>query len=70
MAVFLHNPAHHSEKNVSHVGDVQKNSKVGFTVVVPFRGRNAIKLGYAIGAHTEYGGDFDQYLVVYQRVLK
>lgn len=52
------------------LNDVQKNSKVGFTVVLPFRGRNAIKLGYAIGAHTEYGADFDQYLVVYQRVLK
>ncbi len=52
------------------LSDVQKNSKVGFTVVVPFRGRNAIKLGYATGAHTEYGGDFDQYLVAFQRVLK
>jgi len=52
------------------LSDVQKNSKVGVTVVVPFRGRNAIKLGYASGAHTEYGSDFDQYLVVFQRVLK
>lgn len=54
----------------AQLSDVQKNSKIGVTVVVPFRGRNAIKLGYANGAHTDYGSDFDQYLVTYQTVLK
>jgi len=39
-------------------------------VVVPFRGRQALKLGYFIGARTEYGNDFDQFLVSYQVLFK
>lgn len=49
--------------------DVQRNSRVGATVVVPFRGRHAVKLGYARGVVTEFGSDFDQFLVTYQVVL-
>ena len=50
--------------------DAQKNIKVGGTVVVPFAGRHAIKIGYANGAVTKYGSDFDQFLVTYQILLK
>ena len=54
----------------NQLGDTQRNVKVGGTVVVPFRGRHAIKIGYAHGAITKYGTDFDQFLVSYQVVLK
>jgi hypothetical protein len=50
--------------------DVQKNAKIGGTVVIPFGGRHAVKLGYASGAITKYGSDFDQFLVTYQLALK
>ena len=48
------------------LGDVQRNMKIGGTIVVPFHGRHAIKLGYAHGAVTKYGTDFDQLLLSYQ----
>ena len=46
--------------------DVLHNSRVGAMVVVPFKGRHAIKLGYFLGVRTEFGSDFDQLLVTYQ----
>jgi hypothetical protein len=49
--------------------DVQDNSRVGATVVLPFKRRHAVKLGFAIGVFTEFGSDFDQYLVSYQVLL-
>jgi hypothetical protein len=52
------------------LGDVQKNAKIGGTVVIPFAGRHAVKLGYASGAVTKYGSDFDQFLVTYQMALR
>ena len=45
--------------------DEQRNLKVGGTLVVPFLGRHAIKVGYANGVITRYGNDFDQLLVSY-----
>ena len=50
--------------------DEQRNSRFGAMVAVPFRGRHAIKLGYFIGARTEFGSDFDQLLVSYQVLLR
>ena len=50
--------------------DVQQNLKVGGTLVVPFGGRHAIKIGYANGTVTKYGSDFDQFLLTYQMLLK
>ena len=52
------------------LGDVQRNLKIGGTVVVPFRGRHAIKLGYANGAVTNFGTDFNQFLVSYQMLFR
>ena len=46
--------------------DVQRNSRIGGTVVVPFRGRHAVKVGYSTGVVTKTGSDFDQFLVSYQ----
>jgi hypothetical protein len=50
--------------------DVQQNLKIGGTLVVPFGGRHAIKIGYANGAVTKYGSDFDQFLLTCQILLK
>jgi len=50
--------------------DVQHNSKIGGTVVVPFKGRHAVKIGYAKGLFTEFGTDFDQFLVSYQVLFR
>ena len=49
--------------------DTQNNVKVGGTLVIPFGGRHAIKLGYASSTKTKYGSDFDQWLITYQVVL-
>jgi len=49
---------------------VQNNSRIGGTVVVPFKGRHALKVGYATGLFAEVGTDFDQFLVTYQVQLK
>lgn len=50
--------------------DKQSNLKVGGTLVVPFRRRHAIKVGYASGVVTRYGNAFDQIIVSYQVALK
>jgi len=52
------------------LSDVQKNLKVGGTLVLPFRGRHAIKFGYANGTVTKHGNDFNQFLMSYQVLLK
>lgn len=46
-------------------GDVQRNMRMGGTVVVPFHRRHAVKLGYSQGVITESGTDFYQFLVSY-----
>ena len=50
--------------------DVQRNSRVGGTLVVPFKRRHAIKIGFATGIFTEFGTDFDQFFVSYQRLFR
>jgi hypothetical protein len=50
--------------------DVQKNAKIGGTLVIPFAGRHAVKIGYATGTVTKYGSDFDQFLMTYQVLLR
>jgi hypothetical protein len=50
--------------------DVKQNSRIGGTLVVPFKGRHAFKLGFATGIFTEFGTDFDQYLVSYQVLFR
>lgn len=51
------------------VGDRQKNSRLGATVVVPFARRWALKFAYSGGVVTHSGGDFDTLLVGIQTVL-
>ena len=47
-------------------GDLQRNSRVGGTVVFPFGGRHAIKAAYSTGMVTNSGGDFETFLLSYQ----
>ncbi len=49
--------------------DWQHNSRIGGTVVVPFLGRHAIKVGYSFGAYTKFGNDFNQFQLSYQILL-
>jgi hypothetical protein len=49
--------------------DLQRNSRIGGTVVVPFAGRHAIKFGYSGGVVTSSGGDFETFLVSYTVLL-
>ncbi len=51
------------------LSDEQRNVKLGGTLVIPFGGRHAIKLGYANGVVTRFGSDFDQWLLSYQTVF-
>jgi hypothetical protein len=49
--------------------DVLHNSRIGAMVVVPFKGRHAVKVGYFRGVRTAFGSDFDQFLLSYQVLL-
>jgi len=53
----------------SELVDEQQNTRVGGTIVKPFAGRHAIKLGYSTGTRTRFGTDFSQFLVTYQMLL-
>ena len=50
--------------------DVQRNSRIGGTLVVPFLGRHAIKVGYSRGVVTEFGTHFGQLRVCYQVLIR
>ena len=47
----------------------QRNLKIGGTLVIPFLGRHAIKIGYADGVVIRYGDDFSQFLLSYQMLI-
>ncbi len=49
--------------------DLQRNSRIGGTVVYPFAGRHALKAGFSMGIATESGGDFKSLLLAYQVLL-
>ena len=46
--------------------DLQRNSRIGGTVVVPFLDRYSVKVGYSANIVTDFGTDFNQFLVSYQ----
>jgi hypothetical protein len=46
--------------------DLQRNSRIGGTLVYPFAGRHALKAGFSMGVATESGGDFKSFLLSYQ----
>jgi len=49
--------------------DLQRDSKVGATLVFPFAKRHAIKLGYSKGSINDSDESFDVFLASYQRVF-
>jgi len=49
--------------------DLQRNSKIGVTIMVPFLKRHSIKAGYSNSIITEYGNDFNRFLFTYQVLL-
>jgi hypothetical protein len=50
--------------------DLQRNSRIGGTVMVPFLDRYSLKVGYSTNIVTDFGTDFDQFLVSYQVVFR
>jgi len=47
--------------------DLQRNSRLGMTMVIPFKRRHAIRLAYSTGILTESGGDFEKFSLNYIR---
>jgi len=45
--------------------DVQRNSRIGGTLVFPFKGRQAIRVGFSTGIATKSGGDFESFSLSY-----
>jgi hypothetical protein len=45
--------------------DLQRNSRIGATVLFPFKGRHAFRFAYSAGIVTESGGDFQNVSVSY-----
>jgi hypothetical protein len=50
--------------------DLQRNSRIGGTVVFPFKGRYAIRGSYSTGVVTESGGDFETFTLSYLYVWR
>jgi len=54
----------------NRLDNAAKNLKVGGTLVIPFLGRHAIKIGYANGVIIRYGDDFNEVLLSYQVAIR
>jgi len=50
--------------------DLQRNSRIGGTVVVPIRRRHAVKVGYSTGVVTESGGDFERVQLSFTTLIR
>jgi hypothetical protein len=50
--------------------DLQRNSRIGGTVVFPFKNRHAIRASFSRGIITESGGDFENYSLNYAYVWR
>jgi len=59
---------HHRRGRV--VAGVRPRADSPYLLAVPFKGRHAVKLGFATGVYTEFGTNFDQYLVSYQVLIR
>jgi hypothetical protein len=49
--------------------DLQRDSKIGATLVFPFARRHAVKLGYSKGSINDSSEDFDVFLISYQQLF-
>jgi len=45
--------------------DLQRNSRIGATLVVPFKQKHALRFSFSTGIVTESGGDFESVTVSY-----
>ena len=54
-----------SQLGGQHHADLQRNSRLGATLVFPVQLRHAIKFSYSSGVATRSGGDYDLYAVSY-----
>jgi len=52
------------------VADLQRNSRLGGTVVVPIRRRHTVKVGYSTGVVTGSGGDYEMLLLSFTTLIK
>ena len=50
--------------------DLQRNSRFGGTVVVPYKGKHVFKIGYSIGVVTSSGNDFETLLASYTLLVR
>ena len=50
--------------------DRQQNSRIGVTMVFPFKNRHAMRFAYSTGMATESGGDFDNFSLNYLYVWR
>jgi hypothetical protein len=55
--------------NGRRMNDLQRDSKIGATLVLPFAGKHAVKLAYAMGSVNDSDEDFDVYQLSYQRLF-
>lgn len=45
--------------------DLQRNSRIGATVVFPIKRRHGVKINYSTGVVTESGGNFENFAINY-----
>jgi hypothetical protein len=48
--------------------DLQRDSKIGATLVFPFASRHAVKFGYSLGSLSDSDESFETFLISYQRL--
>jgi hypothetical protein len=53
----------------NRLDDLQRDSKVGVTLVYPFARKNAVKVGYSVGSLNDSNKDFNIWIVSYSRVF-
>ena len=46
----------------------QQNSRIGATVSIPFKTRNALRIGFSTPLTTDFGGDYDTLVVGFTHV--
>jgi hypothetical protein len=49
--------------------DLQRDTKMGLTLLYPFLGKNAVKFSYSKGSLNDSDEDFDTYLISFQRLF-
>ncbi len=53
----------------NRLNDLQRDSKVGITVVYPVAGKHAIKFGYSLGSVIDSNEDFDVFVLSYSKIF-